>query len=184
MKNRIGLVIAALTLSLSTAAGAITVPLGVLDAAPDTLTNSFTRIGNVGTVPFNYLDTYTFTLSNTSSIKGVLNVTSIPTSNTGSMSVALSLRGADPAGILGSDNTLGDFLFSDLPAGDYFLDVFGTITGTNGIGRYEGTLATAAAPIDPPVVGVVPEPPAGAMFLLAGFLAFWASARVRGSNRR
>ncbi len=183
MKNRITLAAAALMVSLTTAASAITVPLGVLDASADVLTNTFPRSGNVGALPF--LDTYSFTLIETISIKGALNVTSIPSSNTGSMSVALSLRGGVPVGLLGSDNTQGDFLFSDLPAGDYFLDVFGTVNGTFGNGRYLGNLATVAVPIDPPPPAVsISEPPATPLVLIAGILAFWAAARVRGSNRR
>ena len=185
MKNRIAMAAAAAMLSLTTAASAITVPLGALDAVPDILGNTFPRTGNNGTAPFTFIDTYLFTLTDKSSIKGVLNVTSIPSSNTGSMSVSLVLRGGNPLADLGSDATDGDFSFVDLAAGDYFLGVISRVVGTFGNAAYSGNLATAAAVvvIDPPpppvAVGTIPEPSGALLILTAAGFALSASTRRR-----
>ena len=151
-----------LALGLSSAAMATTFAAGALPAAPASYTNLATETFGA------FSDTYTFSLSTTSSVFGaVSSVDLLPFFNVGSLVLQLynSANVLQTTGVtgpvVGEDSTITGFT---LTSGSYYFRVNGTATGPSG--GFTAFVASATA---------VPEPESYALMLAGlvgiGFLA-------------
>jgi hypothetical protein len=166
--------VAVLLLFSSTAASALDADLGALGPQVRTFSNSFIRNGNDSGSPLGpYADTYSFTLTDTVTVLGDLNV--IQGGRT-RLSAALQLTGGDIVDPL-VDDTVGTFSFPDLVPGSYALVVHGAFSGLSGVSRYVGRISSGGT------LPAVPEPETWVL-LMAGLGILGAAVRVRTSSAR
>lgn len=133
-----------------TLASANTYNIGILDAAPYSITNPYINNATIPTTGNSFLDTYNFSLNNTNSVSNstsqlTLSIGAVNVLNISNLTMDLYNSSGMLTGITGI--TSSGQITSLLANGSYNVDITGTATGLAG-GNY--TFSAVAQPIPEP----------------------------------